>query len=159
MTDKPTRARPARIRAVVGIALVALIAFVAILVALVSRSSPGAGEINAESYAEEVAAALINADSEIGGDLVYELECNLCHLRGDGSQSPLFFGLADIAAERRPPLSAEQYLYEATLYPGLHLVEGYTNSMPNNYQDRLSQQDVGHIIAYLLGFTAGVTDP
>ncbi len=159
MTEKPPPARPAAIRTFVGVALLALIAFVIVLVATRSESEPGAGEISADSYAVEVAAALANADSEIGGDLVYELECNLCHLRGDGSQSPLFYGLADIAAERRPPLSAEQYLYEATLYPGLHLVEGYSNSMPNNYQDRLSQQDVGHIIAYLLGFTAGVTDP
>ena len=124
-----------------------------------SNSEPGSSEINAESYAEEVAAALTNADSEVGGDLVYELECNLCHLQGDGSLSPLFFGLADFASERRTPLSAEQYLYEAILYPGLHLVEGYTNAMPNNYAERLSQQDVGHIIAYLLTFAAEESDP
>ena len=160
MTEKPTPARPAAIRAFAGIALLALIAFGAIVVVvMLSNSSPSDNEVTADAYAEEVAAALANADSEIGGDLVYELECNLCHLRGDGSQSPLFYGLADIAADRRPPLTAEQYLYEATLYPGVHLVEGYSDSMPNNYADRLSQQDVGHIIAYLLGFTAGVTDP
>lgn len=140
-------------RAVTGVALLALLAFFAVLVAVLSNSQPGPGEINAESYAEEVAAALANADSEIGGDLVYELECNLCHLRGDGSQSPLFYGLADIASERRPPLSAEQYLYEATLYPGVHLVEGYSNSMPDNYVERLTGQEVGHIIAFMLTFT------
>lgn len=159
MTDKPPPARIAGIRAVAAIALLALAAFVAVLVALLSNSRPGSGGIKAESYAEEVAAALTNADSQIGGDLIYELECNLCHLRGDGSMSPLFYGLADLAAERRPPLSAEQYLYEAILYPAVHLVAGYSNSMPNNYQDRLSQQDVGHMIAYLLGFKDGETNP
>lgn len=153
MTAKPAPARPPRVRAVATIALLALIAFVAVLVALRANSTPSPGEINADSYADEVAAALANADSEIGGDLVYELECNLCHLRGDGSQSPLFYGLADIAAQRRPPLSAEQYLYEATLYPGRHLVEGYSNSMPDTYADRLTQQQVGHIIAYMMTFT------
>ncbi len=157
MTDKPSRTPS--IRAIAAIALLALIVFVAIIAAVLSNSAPGSSEINAQSYAEEVAAALANADTQIGGDLVYELECDLCHLQGDGSVSPLFFGLADVAAERRPPLSAEQYLYEAILFPALHLVEGYSNSMPNNYQDRLAQQDVGHIIAYLLGFKAGVIDP
>lgn len=152
MTDKPARGRPPGIRAIVTIALLALIAFAAVLAALRANSTPGPGEINSESYAEEVAAALANANSEIGGDLVYELECNLCHLRGDGSQSPLFYGLADIAAERRPPLSAEQYLYEATLYPGLHQVEGYSNSMPDTYAERLTRQEVGHIIAYMMTF-------
>ena len=153
MTDKPARARPPGIRAALGTALLALIAFAAVLMAWRANSTASPGEINADTYAEEVAAALANADSEIGGDLVYELECNLCHLRGDGSQSPLFYGLADIAVERRPPLSAEQYLYEATLFPGLHLVEGYSNSMPDTYADRLTQQEVGHIIAFMMTFT------
>ena len=154
MTDKPTPASVASFRVVAGIALFAVIIFIAVLIAVISNSEPSSSEINAESYAEEVAAALTNADSQIGGDLVYELECNLCHLQGDGSLSPLFFGLADFASERRPPLSAEQYLYEAILYPGAHLVEGYTNAMPNNYAERLSRQEVGHIIAYLMTFTA-----
>lgn len=153
MTDKPPPARAAGRPVVLGIALLVLAAFALVFIAMTSRSEPGAGELNAESYAEEVAAALKDADSEIGGDLVYELECNLCHLRGDGSQSPLFYGLADIASQRRPPLSAEQYLYEATLYPGIHLVEGYSNAMPNNYDERLTRQQVGHIIAYLLTFS------
>jgi cytochrome c5 len=153
MTDKPSPARAAGRLIILGIALLVVAVFALVFVAMTSRSEPGAGEINAESYAEEVAAALANADSEIGGDLVYELECNLCHLRGDGSQSPLFYGLADIASQRRPPLSAEQYLYEATLYPGIHLVEGYSNAMPNNYDERLTRQQVGHIIAYLLTFS------
>ena len=159
MTDTPRPARSISIGAIAGIALVALVAFAAVVVAVLSNSKAGDSEITAQTYAEEVAAALTDADSDIGGDLVYELECNLCHLRGDGSQSPLFFDLADVASERRPPLSAEQYLYEAILYPAVHLVEGYSNSMPSNYQDRLSQQEVGHIIAYLLGFTEGVTSP
>ena len=153
MSEKPAPARSASTRLVVVIALLAAAAFALVFIAMNANSTPGAGEINAESYAEEVAAALKDADSELGGDLVYELECNLCHLRGDGSQSPLFYGLADIASQRRPPLSAEQYLYEATLYPGLHLVDGYSDAMPNDYDERLTGQQVGHIIAYLLTFT------
>lgn len=153
MTNQPRPSRSAGIRLFAGSALLVIVAFAVVFVAMTSRSTPGASEISADSYAEEVVAALTNADSEIGGDLVYELECNLCHLRGDGSQSPLFYGLADIAAQRRPPLGAEQYLYEATLYPGRHLVEGYSNAMPDNYDERLTQQQVGHIIAYLLTFS------
>ena len=153
MTEKPAPARAASGRVVVAIALLALIAFAAVLVAINARPEPDSSEIKADSYADEVAVALAGADSEIGGDLVYELECNLCHLQGDGSLSPLFYGLADIASERRPPLSAAQYLYEATLYPSLHLVEGYTNAMPNDYEERLTRQQVGHIIAYLLTFS------
>ena len=160
MTDKKAPAKAGNFRALAGIALLALIVFIAVLVAVVlPNSKPGDSAIDAETYAEEVAAALKNADSQIGGDLVYALECDLCHLRGDGSVSPLFFGLADFAAERRPPLSAEQYLYEAILYPGLHLLENYTDSMPNNYAERLTQQEIGHIIAYLMTFTETDSSP
>ena len=36
------------------------------------------------------------------------------------------------------------------MYPGAYVLEGYANSMPNHYSQRLSQQEIGHIIAYLL---------
>lgn len=153
MTEKASPSGVARFRAIAGIALLAVIVFVALLIAVISRSQPGDGAVEADAFAQEVAAALENADVLIGEDLVYELECNLCHLQGDGSLSPLFFGLADLAADRRPPLTAEQYLYEAIVQPGAHLVAGYTNAMPNNYDERLTQQEVGHIVAYLMTFS------
>ncbi len=149
MTEEASPARPARFRAIAAITLLTVIVFAAVLVAVISNSEPD-GAVNAE----EVAAALENADIQKGEDLVYDLECNLCHLQGDGSLSPLFFGLADFAADRQPPLTAEQYLYEAIMQPGAHLVAGYTNAMPNNYDERLTRQEVGHIIAYLMTFRA-----
>ncbi|MBC8099359.1 MAG: hypothetical protein H7Y11_07945, partial [Armatimonadetes bacterium] len=52
-------------------------------------------------------------------------------------------------ATRRPPLTAEAYLYESILYPTAYEVEGYTGQMPRTYGE-LSDRDLGDIIAYLL---------
>ncbi len=93
------------------------------------------------------------AEAAIGERLVTKTDCANCHLTGGGSAAPLFDGLASLAGARRPPLSAEQYLYEAIIFPAAHLVEGYANAMPNNYGERYSLVDLSHMIAYLLTFS------
>lgn len=159
MTDNQTDGGRSRRRVLLGLIVVVLAAF-AVFIAAMSRkdAAPPSGGLNADLYAAELAAALADADAAIGAQLSGANDCGLCHLDGDGSAAPLYHGLADSAAERRPPLSAEQYLYESILFPAVHLVEGYTNAMPNNYADRLSQQEIGHLIAYLLTFSADNQD-
>ena len=98
---------------------------------------------------------MAGADAAIGERLVSETDCATCHMTGDGTTAPLFDGLGSVAGERRPPLSAQQYLYEAILLPAAHLVDGYANAMPNDYGERFSPADLGHMIAYLLTLTAG----
>jgi len=56
----------------------------------------------------------------------------------------------DVAAERRPPLTASAYIYESIAYPSVYIVPGYPNSMIGNYLDRLSEDEFGDILAYLL---------
>lgn len=152
MTATQSKSRMAQRRILFGIIVIAVGAFAVVLAIVLNNSSPDSAGTAGRTYADEVSAALAGAEAEIGRELVVTYDCGACHLAGDGSNSPLFTGIAELAADRRPPLSAEQYLYEAILYPGAHLVAGYTNAMPNNYDARLSQEEVGHIIAYLLTF-------
>lgn len=155
MTEESKAVRGPRPRAALAVVAAVLIAFVLLIAYILADNSSGAssGSLSAESYAAEVAAAMDGADADIGAGLINEYECYTCHVLGDGSQSPLFDGIGRFAAERRPPLSAEQYLYEATIFPGAHIVEGYSDSMPTNYGERLSVQEVGHMIAYMLTLT------
>ena len=114
---------------------------------------PAHATVDADSYADEVAAALDGADASIGKALIAESDCATCHLTGDGSTAPFFDGIGSLAAQRRPPLGAEQYLYEAILFPAVHLLEGYTNAMPNDYGETAFTTALGHMIAYLLTLT------
>ena len=60
-------------------------------------------------------------------------------------------GIAERAGERIPGMSAEDYLRQSIVSPGAHYVEGFTSKhMPMDYADRLSEQDINDIVAFLL---------
>ncbi len=144
---------------VLAIVIVAGLAFAGLLAVIISAAAPANGTADTGLYAAEVAAALAGADASIGAELVASKVCAACHLAADSNLAPAFTGLADVAGQRRPPLSAAAYLYEAILFPAAHLVDGYTDSMPRNYAEELSQSELGHIIAYLLTLTAANGSP
>ncbi len=152
MTQKRTPSKQTQAPLVLAVTLLVTVAFVFVIVFIVSSTSvaPVPSSVEGQSYAAEVAAALEGSVASTGAALADEQNCGACHVLGDGRVAPLFTGIADRAAEQRPPLSAEQYLYEAIMYPGVYVLEPYPNSMPDYYDERLSQQEIGHIIAYLL---------
>ena len=149
--------RPAVTLAIALLILVAIVFAVAFAATSLYESAPSP-VVDAGSYATEVAAALAGASASEGAALVEAFQCSACHILGDGRVAPRFPGLADRAAARRPPLSAAQYLYESIVLPGVYLVAGYADAMPANFADRLSQAQIGHIIAYLLSSTGGAND-
>ena len=154
MVQGESNPRPPHKVLVAAIAVFVTAAFVLILALAISdSSSPATGAADSGAYAEALATALAGADAAIGERLIAENDCASCHLTGDGQTAPLFDGLASVAGARRPPLSAEQYLYEAIVLPAAHLVDGYANAMPNNYGERFSLTDIGHMIARLLSLT------
>lgn len=154
-----TSPRQSQIRLIVAATVLAVAGFALLLALLVSATlSSSGGAIDGASYADELRAALAGADAAIGERLIAETDCATCHLTGEGRTAPLFDGLASVAGERRSPLSAEQYLYEAIVFPGAHLLDGYANAMPNDYGQRFSRADIGHMIAYLLTLTGEGVD-
>lgn len=112
----------------------------------------GTTTIEPQSYMDIVAPLLVNADVENGSRLVNEsYECHVCHVIGTGQQGP---GYEEVAAhaELRGELPLAAYVYESIVQPNAFVVEGYPNpsSMPQNYGSRLSQAELGDIIAYIL---------
>lgn len=140
---------------IVALALVVAAAFVAVIALTVgnSNSDSDTSAVSASSYATELELIMENADVDIGAGLINEQDCFACHVLGDGSLSPLFDGIGALAIERRPPLSAEAYLYESIVDPSAFILEGYSDSMPNTYTESLTHREIGHIIAYLLTLT------
>lgn len=137
---------------VITLILVAIFAVIFIIAFVVSSgaTSSDVTTITADSYREEVDIALEGADPSIAEALIEAHNCAVCHVLGNGTVAPLFAGIATHVGERRPPLSAEQYLYESIMYPGRFVVEGFANAMPNNYHNELTQTEIGSIIAYLM---------
>jgi len=134
----------------IALLIIVTIVFAVAFVATSTPESTSSPAIDAQSYATEVAAALEGSSASEGEALIEALHCSACHVSGEGRVAPLFIGLDERAATRRPPLSPAQYLYESIVLPGAYLADGYANSMPANFADRLTQAEIGHIIAFLL---------
>ncbi len=154
MTTTPEQPNKNRSYAIILIPLVLLIAFAVIFLAeLMNVDTSTTGDDTTpvvEQYVEEVTALLENADPARGETLMVQ-QCNACHVIGAVNHiAPPFEGVADRAATRRPPMSAETYIYESIVYPEAYIVEGFMNSMPINYRDQYNDQDLGDIMAYLL---------
>ncbi len=83
--------------------------------------------------------------------LVETYQCIACHRIGAANGvAPAYEGIAARAAARRPPMPAASYIYESITNPSAYIVEGYVNSMIQDFAQRLSDQELGDIIAYLL---------
>ena len=94
---------------------------------------------------------LQDADPANGASLIEQYECVACHrLAVANNSAPPFVDVAERAATRRPPLTAAAYIYESIVHPAAFVVAGYNTVMPQNFRDRLSDRELGDIIAYLL---------
>lgn len=90
-------------------------------------------------------------DPANGEALTVTYGCAACHVAGVANGiAPPFIGVADVAATRNPSLSAAEYLYQSIVHPTAYLVEGYANSMPQDFAARMSEQDLADVLAYLL---------
>lgn len=135
---------------VVIVVVFTLIFLLEFFVASQSDGRSAAQTLTEETYMTEVNALLAGADVENGAALIETYECHVCHIDGAGQVAPGFDGLAARAVDRRPPLTAAAYLYESIAFPHVYVVDGYPNSMLRNYLDRLSEDELGDILAYLL---------
>lgn len=88
------------------------------------------------------------------GKQVYEqLACASCHApsiwNGFRAIGPPLDRIGTVAGERIPDTPAEAYIRASVTAPGAYVVPGYPDSMPRGLADRLSQQDLDALIAYL----------
>ncbi len=131
-----------------------LIIFAAIFVYAFTNLQPTettSAPITADSYQDRVAALLANAQPADAEAVVEKYGCGACHRVGAANGiAPSWVGIAERAATRRPPLTAAEYIYESITDPGAYVVDGYPDVMPKDFAQRMSDQELGDIIAYLL---------
>ena len=81
--------------------------------------------------------------------------CSGCHTVDGGERAgPTLQNYADVAGERVKGQGPEEYTFYALLQPAKHLVQGYSNVMPSNYEEKLSKQDTADLIAYMLSLSS-----
>ncbi len=136
--------------------MIALVIFVGFLVVFVVEFLTLTGadggldddQVTADAYLTEIEPLLVAADPALGPDLLAMYNCNSCHNNG---LAPTYAVTIANAADRRAPMTARAYVYEAIVHPGAYVVEGYMNNMPRTYEQTIPAEDLGHMIAYLSG--------
>ena len=109
-------------------------------------------QLTGDSYMDRVGELLAEADPSRAPEIIFsnEYACASCHL-GDTALAPDFAELPSVAEDRRPPLQPAAYIYESIVYPAAFEVEGaWRANMPINFVERLSDQQLGDVIAWLL---------
>jgi mono/diheme cytochrome c family protein len=98
------------------------------------------------------------------GEEIYKTKgtCEICHRIGQkGTRAPDLAGIGARAAKAKPGMTAKQYIIEALLQPGAHIVEGYPNIMPQVDKPpiALNRSEVWALTAFLesLGGAVDVT--
>jgi mono/diheme cytochrome c family protein len=123
--------------------------------------------VEAGRYREALDAILPSADASRGAQWVEQFGCTVCHREGAANKiAPPFAGVAERAATRRPPLPADAYIYESITNPAAYIARDthsepsdapttstasdYRAAMPQDFAKRLTPQQIGDIIAYLM---------
>jgi mono/diheme cytochrome c family protein len=90
---------------------------------------------------------------ETGGGVI-SVYCVNCHSLdgsvGAGSAGPSIQGISQLAGDRVPELSAEDYLRQSIMNPGDYVVEGFSNNMPRSLRFILSDEDIDDLVAFML---------
>jgi mono/diheme cytochrome c family protein len=78
--------------------------------------------------------------------------CSACHtVDGREGSGPTLQGFGAVAGERIKGQSAEEYTYLSIVRPSAHVLRGYPNVMPVNYERTLTTQQIADLMAYILG--------
>src|SRR5688572_23527852 len=86
---------------------------------------------------------------ETGG--AAELPCATCHsLDGSDLVGPSFEGVSERAATRIEGVSAEDYIHQSIITPSQYVVPEYTDAMPKTYSQKLSEEDIDNVVAFLM---------
>jgi cytochrome c551/c552 len=97
-------------------------------------------------------------DPELGEQLfntfqpVAGIACSTCHQTDSDERliGPGMLNIASHAGRRVEGQDAAEYLRLSIVDPGAYIVEGYPDIMPRNWGQVFNDEEISHIIAYLL---------
>ncbi len=146
----PRAVTPAVIAAIVILVVAAVAFFVVLITFNPAATGQQATPAAVTRYTEVTDRLMAIGDPTRAPALLERYACTACHLLGGERVAPGWANIVELAPQRRPPLTAAEYIYEAIVHPAVHLVEGYPASMPQDYETRLSEQELADILVYLL---------
>jgi cytochrome c oxidase subunit II len=91
-----------------------------------------------------------------GREIFTSAGCNACHTLADANATaqvgPDLDELPDVAGKREKGTSAEDYVRQSIIDPQALVVKGFpANTMPKNFGDQLTPEEIDTLVQYLLG--------
>jgi len=91
-----------------------------------------------------------------GREIFTSAGCNACHTLADANATaqvgPDLDELPDVAGKREKGTSAEDYVRQSIIDPQALVVKGFpANTMPKNFGDQLTPEEIDALVKYLLG--------
>ena len=151
MTEKQASPKRPNLPIVIALALIVLVVvgFIIVMLANTGNGTDGEEPVSAQSYRVRMDSLLAIGQPENAETAMTKYTCIACH-RGASAVGPLFEGIAERAATRRPPMPADAYIYESIIHPSVYVVEGYNDVMLRDIGARISDQELADIISYVL---------
>ena len=81
------------------------------------------------------------------------IPCVNCHTLEEGGSEkygPSLVGISAQAGERVSGLDAVEYLRQSIVEPSAYVVEGFDDNMEKFYSLLLSEEDIDHLVAFML---------
>ncbi|NLE52653.1 MAG: hypothetical protein GX613_14750 [Chloroflexi bacterium] len=94
---------------------------------------------------------IASADYDLGMQ-TYLAECAACHGAESGA-GPSLAVIKDEAGQRVEGMTAEEYVHESIVDPSAHVVAGYEDIMPQDYGERLSDEQINGLVRFIFEFT------
>jgi cytochrome c5 len=108
------------------------------------------GEATEEAASGEEATQEASEGGDVAvGEQIFSQTCSGCHGETDGA-GPARPGIGERAATRVEGMSAEEYIHQSIVDPSAHVVEGFGDIMPKDYEQQFSPEEIDSLVAYLL---------
>ncbi len=90
-----------------------------------------------------------------GREIFASAGCDACHTLADadatGTVGPNLDELPGVAGKREKGTSAEDYVHQSIVDPRAFVVKGFGTTMPTNFGDQLTPEEIDTLVQYLLG--------
>ncbi len=99
--------------------------------------------------AAPVLEVIVLGNATVGEEWFLDQGCNACHSTGsDEIVGPGQAGVYERAVTRPGYSSADEYIEASIKYPAEYIVDGYSNLMPDSWEEA-EKQEIADVIAYL----------
>jgi cytochrome c oxidase subunit 2 len=114
----------------------------------------GGGELGGDGSSATTTTVVVDPEAAGRGlQLANDSGCLACHsVDGTAGPGPTWSGLAGTSVQLESgesEIADTAYLFNSIVDPGSHIVAGFSDSMPADYEDQLTVDEINDLVSYI----------